>query len=92
MLAPRRLAHLRNFMYKKQECLDLIDSRNIYTRNHAATVYKVAQPRLDKFKQNPLYRGAVDWNNLPVNIRNIPSYNQFKNTQKNWMISVVSLQ
>ena len=87
MLAPRRLAHLRNFMYKKQECLDLIDSRNIYTRNHAATVYKVAQPSLEKFKQNPLYRGAVDWNNLPVNIRNIPSYNQFKNTQKNWMIS-----
>ena len=37
-LTTRRTAHVRNFMYKKQICMELIDRRPINTRSHDATL------------------------------------------------------
>ena len=59
-LTTRRMAHVRNFMYKKQICMELIDRRPINTRSHDATLYHVTQPRIERSKQNPLYRGTVE--------------------------------
>ena len=33
-----------------------------------------------------LYKGAIGWNSLPVNISNIDSYDSFRNLQKRNMI------
>ena len=59
-LTARRTAHVRNFMYKKQICMELIDRRPINTRSHDATHYHVTQPRIERFKQNPLYMGTLE--------------------------------
>ena len=38
-LSVRRIAHLRNFMYKQQNNKDIINVRNVHTRAHDAVVF-----------------------------------------------------
>ena len=47
-LKTRRQAHLKNFMFKQQSNSNLIDNRNIPTRTHRATVFKVCLPKCEK--------------------------------------------
>ena len=51
------------------------------------TVFKVGLPKCEQYKGNTDYRGAVAWNLLPVNQRNMPLslYTQFKYIQKKEM-------
>ena len=44
-LGPRRIAHLRNYMYSKQTDYNLVDNRDIRTRNRNATTFKVTFPK-----------------------------------------------
>ena len=37
------------------------------------------------YKRSVSYKGAVDWNGLNPAMRNIDSYLNFKNIQKNWL-------
>ena len=39
----------------------------------------------EKYKNSALYHGAILWNMLPVNIRNMDSFDSFKAHQKNAM-------
>ena len=39
----------------------------------------------EKYKNSALYHGAILWNMLPVNIRNIDSFDSFKAHQKKAM-------
>ena len=58
----------------------------ITTRAHGATFFRVDLPKCEQCKGNTVYRGAVAWNLLPVNQRNIPLYTQFKYIQKKEML------
>ena len=81
-LADRRKTHLCNFMYTRQKRVDLIDNRDIRTRNHDAPVFHVNFPNKETFKRSVLYSGAVTWNNLPVDTRKIDNHLAFKTKQK----------
>ena len=86
-LENRRKVHLRNFMFKnKQKCIDT--SKNvIVTRENSGPKFKVLKPNCEAFKRNVYYAGAVDWNNLIAEKRNIEHYHVFKKVQKSWLLN-----
>ena len=88
-LADRRVAHLRNYMYKRSQDESYLDKREVNTRERDANVFKVFIAKGEAYKRSVLYKGAVEWNNLEVETRNINSYLAFKNKQKNWMIGTI---
>ena len=85
-LFDRREAHLLNYMFKKKDCIELLDIKNVNTRARAAPLFKTIIPKCEKYKHSVFYNGAVKWNSLPVKIRNIGSYNSFKSLQKKNML------
>ena len=86
-LNKRRTAHLRNYMFKNKTNDELIDSRPILTRARDGPIFKMTKPNLEIYKGSCLYRGVIEWNSLPVQIRNIDSFNTFKSIQKKWMLT-----
>ena len=85
-LNMRREAHLVNFMFKYKNNIKYINRRNVRTRLHDAPVFVTKKPNNEKYKQNVFYYGAVQWNNMPVNVRNIETYEKFKSVQKKWSL------
>ena len=85
-LIDRREAHLLNFMYRKKDCIALLDIKKVNTRARAAPLFKTIIPKCEKYKQSVFYNGAIKWNSLPVKTRNIGSYNSFKSLQKTNML------
>ena len=82
----RREAHMVNFMFKLKNDVRYLTVRNIRTRLHEAPVFNTVKPNREKFKQNVFYYGAMKWNGLSVDIRNIASYDEFKSVTKRWAI------
>ena len=72
-----RQVHLRNFMYKQQNHIELINRRNIRTRLHDAIVFKLYKPSSEKSRQNVIYRGALEWNKLNKEQRLLANYKSF---------------
>ena len=87
-LHDRRKAHLRNFMFQQRDNLDLLDNRDLQTRQHTGIIFKVQLQRLEICKNNVFYQGAIEWNALPLDIRAIKSLESFKRVQKRWMMPV----
>ena len=58
----------------------------INTRARAAQIFKTIIPKSEKHKNSVLYIGAIKLNNLPVNLRNIETYDSFKNIHKRNML------
>ena len=87
-LTKRRMAHLCNFMFRKKYDPTLIDDRDIQTRQRDAPVFKTIIPKCEKYKHRVYYNGAVLWNSLPPETRNIDSYNSFKSHQKQKMLEL----
>ena len=85
MLAARRTAHVNNFMYNRLSNRCLVDERDIRTRAHDAPLFKVDVPNLTTFTRAVKYSGAVQWNNLPADIRGIDNPETFKARQKGIM-------
>ena len=88
-LGPRRKAHLCNFMFTRQKRNDLLDTREIGTRQHDAPSFTVPFPHLESFKRSVKYNGAVTWNDLPKKLKQMDSLNVFKFTQKRLMFATV---
>ena len=86
-LNDRREAHLLNYMYKKKDCIELLDIKKINTRARAAPLFKTIIPKCEKYKHSVFYYGAIKWNSLPVKIRNIGTYNSFQSLQKKNMLN-----
>ena len=85
-LGRRREAHILNNMYKNKEKEELLDIKNVNTRSRVAPLFKTVIPSCEKYKMfSALYHGAILWNVLPVNIRNIDSFDSFKAHQKKAM-------
>ena len=85
MLQDRRVAHLNNFMYGRLSRINLQDQRDIRSRAHDAPVFLVGVPKLEAYKHSVEYTGAVQWNNLPLEVRNINNSVSFKTHQKKWL-------
>ena len=86
-LTMRREAHLVNFMYKYRNDTKYVNKRNVRTRLHDPPVFITKKTNNEKYKQNVFYYGAVKWNDMPINVRNIETYDKFKSVQKRWSIN-----
>ena len=74
----RREMHLLLFMHKETHNECLLKKSRIRTRLHQAPVFKLCKPNNEKVKLNLFYRGAILWNGLPAQDRNM-SFKDFKN-------------
>ena len=88
-LPIRRKVHLRNFMYKQQGNIDLVNRRKIRTRLHDAIVFKLYKPNSEKSRQNIIYRGALEWNSLNKEQRLLANFKSFKSSQKRFMSNLL---
>ena len=84
-LESRRKAHISNFMFKKQSRVELMDNRDICTRQHDAPLFLVKHPSKESFKRSVQFSGPTIWNNLPPETRLIREYSCFKSLQKRQM-------
>ena len=64
-----------------------IDDIQANTRLHDGPVFKVTHPNSDPIKRSVMYWGALEWNNLEADIRNIDDIIKFKRIRKSWMLS-----
>ena len=81
-LKIRRKYNLRKYMFKQKENENLVVDRDIRTRRHGAIVYETYRPNVETYKKGTIYRGVEEWNNLPVELRNIETFAAFKESQK----------
>ena len=92
-LEIRRKVHLRNFMFKqkKKKC-NVVDNSEvtINTRLHDGPVFKVTHPNSEPIKRSVMYSGALEWNSLDADLRNIDDIVSFKRKQKFWMLETFS--
>ena len=84
-LKLRRKYNLRKFMFKQKQNKEITINRVIRTRRHDAILFETCRPNLELYKKSSIYRGVREWNNLPVDIRRIESFDIFKKNQKNEM-------
>ena len=89
LLTYRRIAHLRNYMFKRAQKDNYLDKSDIRTRAHAAPLLKVLKSDTKTFDKSIFIKGGTEWNNLSVEVRNIKSYDSFKLTQKKWLQNLV---
>ena len=54
---------------------------NISTRLHDGPVFKITHPNSEPIKRSVMYAGAIEWNNLDADIRNIDELFKFKRSQ-----------
>ena len=86
-LRVRRIVHLRMFMFKQCENELLINIRPVNTIAHDAPLFHTERPSNEAYKRNIYYNGALRWNELAVDLRNIKEYDILKKKQKEWMSS-----
>ena len=76
-LGARRNLHLLLFMHHFKNCEKMLKNSNIQTRLHQAPVFWYYKPDNERVRLNVFYRGALAWNTLPANERNM-SFKDFK--------------
>ena len=79
--------HLLLFMHRNKEIENLLKKTTINTRLHMAPVFWYYKPNNEKAKQNVMYRGALEWNTLSANDRNL-EYTEFKLLQKREIVNI----
>ena len=68
-------------MSKEKTNQNLLKLARIKTRLHLAPVFNTYKPNNEKARANVIYRGAIEWNNLPSIERNL-NLDEFKVKQK----------
>ena len=79
LLENRRRSHVYNFMYKRKDMKHNLDTLIKWTRSADAPRFILPTPNLQCYKRSLEYSGAKAWNNLPKELKLIPSYLSFKN-------------
>ena len=77
-LSDRRRIHMENFMYKRSRDDTYVDDRNIRTRAFDGPMVKVLHSNSATYDRSVEFRGAVIWNGLAPERRNIPNFDEFK--------------
>ena len=88
-LERRRTCHLNNFMFKRNENIEIIDNNDdmVVTRSMSSKKFIVNKPNIETYKRSINYSGAVCWNKLPNNTKNIDLFEIFKFNQKKEMLA-----
>ena len=79
MLAERRELHLLILMFRRSFDEAYIDQTVRTTRQGVGRTMIVPKPRTNRLKNAPAYRGSVNWNKLPLKIRDAKTILAFKN-------------
>ena len=85
-----RVNKLNIFMHKRLTREELVDKRDIRTRQHDAPMFLVNVPNLEAYKRSVEYAGAIKWNELPPEVRNIESQPLFKVKQKDTLMRTIN--
>ena len=67
-------------MHKQSAKVEFLKPMIMRTRLHDAPVFNTYKPNNEKAKLNVIYRGAISWNTLPANERNM-EFKEFKTMQ-----------
>ena len=90
-LVDRWKAHVLNFMYLRQAKRYLLNTREIGTRAHDTPLFNFSILRCEAYKRSIEYFGAVKWNNLSPETRNVDCNLAFKYNQKKNMLRPIKL-
>ena len=63
--------------------VEMVDDRNIRTGRREGVVFIIVKRNHYKFYKNPIYRCAIEWNNLDAQISLIEDKTKFKNVLVN---------
>ena len=88
-LSNRRKAHLRNFMFLRSKSANLLISANVNTRARDVPLFKTRIPKCEAYKRSVICNGAVEWNSLSVDMRNVDHLLPFKFHQKRWLLGTI---
>lgn len=88
----RRILHLLTYMHSISKSSDLVDHRNLSTRQHDGPTFRPIHPNSTWFKKTFLYQGISRWNRLPAEIRNITDHESFKRKIKRTLLNEEFLQ
>ena len=70
-------------MFKQKHNEMIVNRREVFTRAHDTLLFTVMRPNNEKYKRNVYYKGALKWNELSVENRNIDKYENFNKDKKN---------
>ena len=90
-LCTRGSCNIKKYMLRQKKHMDLVKIPTVNTRRNDAIIFKTVRPNLEKFKNNPQYTGALIWNTLPTDVRNIENYTSLKLFLKEWAYDVTML-
>ena len=90
LLKYRRMAHLRNFMYKRSWDQQYIVSVPGRTRVYDGVTMKTFRANFTSVERSIAWKGAREWNRLEPHLRNVQPLEHFKYLQKCWMKSTIS--
>ena len=79
LLSTRRINHLLFLMYNRSKNPDLLDNRDLPTRQFDKVKFKVINPNIKKAFKLPNYLGAQLWDMLPKETQKMPTLHKFKN-------------
>ena len=86
-LEPRRACHITNFVYHRAHDAKYTRVIDRQLRRFNAPIMTEIKANNSTFSRSVLYQGAIHWNSLPINERNIRMYNSFKRAQKSKLIN-----
>ena len=78
----KRDINLLNFMFKRKQNVNLLQTQPRDLRRFEAALFKEYASNNKPFESCILYQGAQKWNVLPVKERNEPTYEGFKTIQR----------
>ena len=81
-LEPRRTCHIVNFIYHRSHIPCYVRTVDRQLRRFDAPIMTEIASNDSSFSRSVLHQGALHWNGLPVNERNIDNYETFKGVQK----------
>ena len=85
-LEPRRTCHLTNFVHQRAQDPKYVRVIDRQLRRFEAPIMTEIVVNNNSFGRSVLCQGAIYWNLLPVNERNIQDYGKFKQVQKNKLV------
>ena len=77
-LSLRRVTHLLHLMYLRSKLPNVLDDRDLPTRQFDKIKFKVINPIINKAFKTPNYLGAKMWDMLPFGTQNSNTITEFK--------------
>ena len=88
LLKDRHHMHLLNYMYKCKGKQNHQNSMSGRTRLFDAVVFDNVTPHKTAVERSVYCKGAHAWNKLPAGVRNLQTYDMFKNYQKHELLKI----